>query len=116
MGYRISIPIGEKGGQNSPEHFYCRVVPKYKKDFGSRTVPTRLKQGLPPGLDDEIKKLQNILQPTQDKVIGEKSKIIARLHDGDNTPSFGMEALTKVIGITTKAHLPNDINSIDQET
>jgi diadenosine tetraphosphate (Ap4A) HIT family hydrolase len=32
LGYRISIPVGEKAGQNVPYHFYMRIVPKYKKD------------------------------------------------------------------------------------
>ena len=33
MGYRFSFGVGKLGGQNSP-HFYMRIVPKYKKNYG----------------------------------------------------------------------------------
>ena len=43
LGYRISIPVGEKAGQNVPYHFYMRIVPKYKKGVVSVMVPISLK-------------------------------------------------------------------------
>ena len=44
IGYRLNIPTGELAGQNMPQHFYMRVVPKYGVvDKGStgikRTLP-----------------------------------------------------------------------------
>ncbi|CAG8566730.1 8270_t:CDS:2, partial [Ambispora leptoticha] len=68
VGYRISIPNGELAAQNMPPHFYMRVVPKYKKDFGS---------------------------VMQDKVIAENNKLIAKLCDdnGKEMPTFTRESL-----------------------
>jgi len=31
VGYFLEIPIGELAAQNIPQHFYMRLVPKYKK-------------------------------------------------------------------------------------
>ena len=33
IGFLISIPVGQLGNQNSP-HFYMRIIPKYKEDWG----------------------------------------------------------------------------------
>ena len=29
IGYQLNIPTGKLAGQNIPQHFYMRVVPKY---------------------------------------------------------------------------------------
>jgi len=34
VGYRIGIPVGKKGKQLQ-DHFYMRIVPKYKLRHGS---------------------------------------------------------------------------------
>ena len=117
LGYRISIPIGEKGSQNMPQHFYVRVVPKYKEGKGTVSVPTNMKFDPSPDFTEHQKKLQTSFQPDQNGMIAEKSKIIAKFHDDPNLiPTFTNERLTSVLSIYTKSHLPNDINVIDQET
>jgi diadenosine tetraphosphate (Ap4A) HIT family hydrolase len=103
LGYRISIPVGEKAGQNVPYHFYMRIVPKYKKDWGTVSTSVEYKP-VPP---EKIKMLEENLQPNQDKVIAEKSKVVARLH---NETALGYTI------ISTKQHLPSGIFDIDAET
>ena len=65
LGYRINIPIGKLGGQNQPPHFYMRVVPKYKKDYGQMGTVTNYKSATM----KEIKKLQTSLHPKPDGTI-----------------------------------------------
>src|SRR6185369_263583 len=98
-GYLISIPVGRLGNQTSP-HFYTRLIPKYKKDWGEvgRIMGKRV-------TPEVAEKIRNGFQPATDNIIAEKSKVIARLHDEIGT-----------IAISTKEHLSGDINAIDQET
>jgi len=60
-----------------------------------------------PATSEQIELTKNALQPIADNIIAERSKVIARLH---NETSFGYTI------ISTKEHLPNDINAVDQET
>ena len=102
LGHDLSIAFGTLGGQNSP-HFYMRVVPKYKKDYGNVAYHyTYYKQATP----EQIELTKRTLKPNSDNVIAEKSKVIAKLN---NETAFGYTV------ISTKNHLPNDINAVDQE-
>ena len=56
---------------------------------------------------EQIKITKEKLKSNSDNIIIEKSKVIAKLR---NEVSFGYTT------ISTKKHLPNDINAIDQET
>ena len=56
---------------------------------------------------EQIKITKEKLKPNSDNIIIEKSKVVAKLR---NEVSFGYTT------ISTKKHLPNDINVIDQET
>jgi len=104
LGYRVSIPVGELSGANQPPHFYMRVVPKYKKDWGTR-ADSPLSYGRH-GNEEQWKELQTALLLNQNRIIAEKNKVVAKLHGDD----LGFAS------VFTKAHLPNDINAIDQET
>jgi len=117
LGYRISIPTGDKASQNEPFHFYTRIVPKYKKWQGTVMIPDIYKkQPLDSDRNKNNSELGSILQPNSEGIVKEKDKILAKLQDGRNFPNFGLESLTRVVAISTKNHLPNDINSIDPET
>ena len=101
-GYRVSIPISPIGTQNPP-HFYMRVVPKYKKNYGSLGIKSVLGKSFAPEVAEDAKKL---FQVTNDNtIIAEKNNIVARLHIEIGN-----------ITISTKNHLPNNINAVDQET
>lgn len=102
LGYRISIPVGELAGHNIPPHFYARIVPKYKKDWGK--IGTKRDLGLPVTAPEAVK-FREILQPNQDGVVLEKNKTVARMIGDLN-----------FISISTKAHLSNDIQALDQAT
>jgi len=104
LGYRINIPIGKLGGQNQPPHFYMRVVPKYKKDYGyvGSTGPYK------PASQEEIKKTEALFGIQEgEKIVGETEKLVAELR---NEKSFGF---TK---ISTKKKLPPEIEAVDSET
>jgi len=103
LGYRISIPVGEKAGQNVPYHFYMRIVPKYKKDWGTVSTSSEYKPVSP----EKKKELEESLQPNQDGVIAEGDRLIAKMH---NETALGYTI------ISTKNHLSSDIDFIDQET
>ena len=103
VGYFLEIPVGKLSGENEPPHFYMRVVPKYKKYWGN--VGTDWKGGRRYCTEENAKEITTALQPDQNRVIAEKSKIVAKLY-----------ANMGITGISTKAHLPNDIQAIDQET
>ena len=45
MGYRFSFGVGKLKGQNSP-HFYMRIVPKYKENYGFSYYFKYSKKGL----------------------------------------------------------------------
>jgi len=48
IGYRLNIPTGELAGQNMPQHFYMRVVPKYGvTDKGSTGIKEHYQQATP---------------------------------------------------------------------
>jgi len=53
IGYRLNIPTGELAGQNMPQHFYMRVVPKY--GVGSTGIREHYKAATPEQ-EKEIKK------------------------------------------------------------
>jgi diadenosine tetraphosphate (Ap4A) HIT family hydrolase len=114
LGYRLSIPNGKAANQNQPFHFYMRVVPKYKKDYGN--VSIILKHFQTPDFKKNKEKFEKTFLINSEKMISEKGKLIARLHDGKEINTFTNEELVAIIAISTKAHLPNDIQAIDQET
>jgi len=120
LGYRVSMPVGKDGNQDAPQgisHFYMRVVPKYAVKYSSNSaVPESEKNEPEPEFAERKKALLLALQPNQNKVIAEKSKIIAKLHDHEELVSFTKDRLIGKAAIYTKNHLPNDINSIDPET
>jgi diadenosine tetraphosphate (Ap4A) HIT family hydrolase len=118
IGYNLSIPIGELASQNMPQHFYVRVVPKYAKDRGLTMFPHTIKYDRSKNFAKNKEKIWSSLQPNQDKVIAERGKFIAKLYEdnGEEMPNVTRESLTGIIAISTKNHLPNDINSLDQET
>ena len=116
VGYRISIPIGEKANQNEPFHFYCRVVPKYKKNWGTTAMSLEMKYKPLPAFTEAKEKLKQALQPNQERVIAEKSKVVAKLVDEEEVVTFTREKLTGAIAIFTKSHSPNDIQAMDEET
>jgi len=80
-----------------------RIVPKYKEDYGVTGSKGAYKKATP----EQIKITKEKLKPNSDNIIIEKSEVIAKLR---NEISFGYTT------ISTKKHLPNDINAIDQET
>jgi len=116
LGYRITIPTGKLANQNQPFHFFCRFAPKYKKYWGNVSVPTSLKKPslAPPERSKEIEKA---LQPNSKKVIAEKSKIVAKFNNNSELmiDTSGEKIIANTI-IYTKSKLPNDINTIDEET
>jgi diadenosine tetraphosphate (Ap4A) HIT family hydrolase len=73
VGFYIGIPTGRLGGQNQ-SHFYMRVVPKYKKGYGSIAIKEHF---IPATLEE----LQEVHQKLQDNngVVGERSKVVAEL-------------------------------------
>jgi len=86
LGYQISMPTGAKASQNEPPHFYMRVVPKYKKNWGTVSIPLSVKSDMEPAEFATRKKLiQGALQPNQDGVIAEKSKLVAKLLSDDKS-------------------------------
>jgi diadenosine tetraphosphate (Ap4A) HIT family hydrolase len=101
IGYRINMSIGEIGGANQPPHFYLRIVPRYKENYGSYgggIYHDRLPSS------EQKERLRDALLPDQNKVIAEKGKLIAKLH-GD----IGF------MSISTKQHLPNNLQTLDAE-
>ncbi|KAG9298192.1 hypothetical protein G9A89_002680 [Geosiphon pyriformis] len=54
-----------------------------------------------------IKDAEKLFKPNSEQVVAEKNKEIARLHNGVGYNEVGC------IAISTKDHLPNDINAID---
>jgi len=102
LGYRISVPTGKLAGANQPPHFYMRIVPKYKKDWGSRGDRRTFKKQ---ASVEKMEELEKIFQPNSKGIVNEKNKTIAKIHNE-----------VGAFVISTKNHLPNDINSIDPET
>ena len=80
-----------------------RVVPKYKKDFGSVMVPYDMKYATGQNFAENKEKIWASLQPNSNKVIAEKSKLIAKLCDnnGKEMPTFTQESL---VGNYTHLH------------
>ena len=104
LGYRGSISVGKLGGQNQPPHFYMRLIPKYKKDYGyvGSTASYR------PASQEEIKKIEALFDIQQgERVVSETEKLVAELY---NEKSFGF---TK---ISTKKKISPEIEAIDSET
>lgn len=118
IGYNISIPNGELAAQNMPQHFYMRVVPKYRKNFGLTMFPHTIKYARSQDFVENKGKVWAALQSNQDKIVVENSKFIVKLHedDGKEMPNVTRESLVGMLAISTKNHLPNDINAIDPET
>lgn len=118
LGYRVSIPVGEKGSQNTPPHFYVRLVPKYKKGKGTVAVPINMKLGPDPDFVEHQKKFQTTFQQLNDGgLVAEKTKVIAKFHnDAGLFPTHTNEKPVGLLSISTKNHLPNDINAIDEKT
>jgi hypothetical protein len=112
------MPTGAKASQNEPPHFYTRVVPKYKKNWGTVSVPLSVKSEMEPAeFETRQKLIQGALQPNQDGVIAEKGKLVAKLFREDKMCLASQkENLPGAIVISTKAHLPNDISALDPET
>ena len=98
VGYRISIPTGKLGIQNK-NHFYMRIIPKYKKHYGCIGTP----KTFVPATPEQAKTVQEALKPIikQDNVIGEEGGVIARLHN---------ELHPGCIVLSTKNRLTNDID------
>jgi diadenosine tetraphosphate (Ap4A) HIT family hydrolase len=104
IGYRLNIPTGELAGQNMPQHFYMRVVPKYGViDKGSTGIREHYKAATP----EQEKEIKEALSPNEDNIIAERSKVFAKLRN-DKFPGYAI--------ILTKAQLSPNINNIDQET
>jgi len=104
IGYRLNIPTGELAGQNMPQHFYMRVVPKYGViDKGSTGIREHYKAATP----EQEKEIKEALSPNEDNIIAERSKVFAKLRN-DKYPSY--------VTILTKEHLSPDANDIDKET
>src|SRR4051794_18742297 len=102
VGYRISIPTGKLAIQNK-NHFYLRIIPKYKKSYGSVGTP----HVFVPATPEQAETVQEALQTNPDNVIGEKDEVIARLHN---------ELHPGCIVLSTKNHLANDIKAMDPNT
>jgi len=69
-----------------------------------------------PAFTEAKEKLKQALQPNQERVIAEKSKVVAKLVDEEEVVTFTREKLTGAIAIFTKSHSPNDIQAMDEET
>ena len=80
-----------------------RIVPKYKEGYGSLGIKNVLGKSFAPEVAEDAKKLFQLTN--NNTIIAEKSKIVAKLHIEIGN-----------ITISTKNHLPNDINAVDQET
>jgi len=116
LGYRITIPTGKKANQNQPSHFFARLVPKYRKNWGNVSVP--LKRVKVREDHDEKKKLfKELFQPNSEGIIEEKNRIVIKFNNKLEHMVKTITASPPVqIIISTKKHLPNDINAIDAET
>ena len=84
------------------EAFIFNVIIK-RHNYGVTGSEGAYEQATP----EQIKITKEKLKPNSDNIIIEKSKVVAKLR---NEVSFGYTT------ISTKEHLPNDINAIDQET
>src|SRR3954451_20151172 len=114
IGYRLNMPTGKLANQNQPPHFFARLIPKYKKGFGMISVPLSLKQR-PPHSEFEVKKkmFREALLPLNQN----KNGLVVNLHDKDELMITTKQQVPPIcLSISTKRHLPNDINSMDQET
>ncbi|CAG8460870.1 3196_t:CDS:2 [Funneliformis mosseae] len=58
-------------------HFYARFLPKYKVFYGNECVDYTYIPATP----EQAEKINKALQPNQDNVIAEKSKVVAKLHN-----------------------------------
>src|SRR5437016_1504013 len=105
------MPTGAKASQNEPPHFYTQVVPKYKKNWGTVSIPLSVKSDMEPAeFATRQKLIQGALQPNQDVVIAEKSKLVAKLlSDNKSILVSQRENLPGAIIIFTKAKLANNI-------
>ena len=65
-GIVLVLGVGKLGGQNSP-HFYMRIVPKYKEDYGTMGYSSYV-----PATSEQIELTKIALQPTADNIIAEK--------------------------------------------
>jgi len=69
-GYWISISVGPLGGQNK-EHFYMRIVPKYKLGYGSVGQTGSYMLATP---EQQEKLKSSSFQPDSEGVFAKKSK------------------------------------------
>ena len=102
VGYRIGIPVGKKGKQLQ-DHFYMRIVPKYKLRHGS----AEFSGNFTPAKPWEAKEAERVFQPKLGNIVAEKGEIVVKLHN-----EFHRAALV----ISTKDHLANDISAMDDKT
>ena len=87
---RFAIPVGKLGGQNKT-HFYARFLPKYKDFYGNECVSYNYKPATP----EQTEEINEALQPNQDNVIAEKSKVITKLHN-KTSPGYTVIMLRKM--------------------
>lgn len=66
---------------------------------------------------NQAKMLKEIFADPNEKVLKNKSKVVAKLHNNaESIATFARENNTGYLTISTKKHILNDVNAIDQET
>lgn len=105
VGYSLMIPTGELGGQSVP-HFYMRVIPKYKKDYGIAWVK---RPELVPTLQ-EYQEAKDKLQASREGIINEKNKVITKLA----SPEIALQKGHLII--SSKEFMVSEIDQVDSET
>lgn len=118
-GYWFWIAVGEKAGQDfcPAAHSLIYFLPKYVKNYGNVSIPWSSKSDLPLPSPEKIEEFKAALQPNSDKVVAEKSRIVAKLETKtESIITTFREHPLGVVRIFTKNHLPNDIQALDQET
>ena len=111
IGYQIMIPIGKRGSQNAM-HFYMRVVPKYKKGYGTCFLDS-VGDTRGAATPQEYQESKEKLQPNQAGILTKKSQVVAKLIDMERKLPHGY------VAIIPKKPIPNTsngINQLDQET
>ena len=76
VGYIIAISTGKLANQNI-EHFYTRLVPKYKINYGSQAMSEHYNPATP----QQVEKIKKALQPNSEGEIDEKDNLVAKLHN-----------------------------------
>jgi len=76
-----------------------RIVPKFKTHYGSIGTAAVFN----PGTAEESKQAEEALRPNKDGIVAERSEVIAKLHN-----EFARGCVT----VSTKKHVPNDIEAI----